>query len=225
MKTADLIKNCIPFSGLSSTALTDLSQIAEYQTCTKGDVLFTDGDEATALFLLVEGAIDLVKIAPTGREQFVRSVKCGEMFAEAVMFAGEAYPATAIARQNSRLITISKKRFITFVRAHPDASLAIMGVMAKLLRHLNTLLADLSLGQVSNRLAAFLIAKSRERRKIEFSLGITKRELALRLGTIPATLSRNLRKLKEEGIIDVRGDFVTIKKFKALESLAKSNGA
>lgn len=220
MRDIEWLKGSAVFSGLAAPALSELARIAERRRCAKGEVLFAEGDDARALFLLVEGAVDLVKIAPNGREQLVRSVRRGETFAEAAMFSGEAYPVTAIARRASELIAIRKERFIAFVRAHPGISLAIMGVMARLLRHLNALLADLSLGEVQNRLAAFLLARSRERGKLEFSLGIRKQELAQRLGTIPATLSRNLRRLREQGVIDVRGDFVKIKKIKELEALS-----
>lgn len=220
MEYAEMVKNCVLFSGLSRGAVGDLLRMAERHRRSKGEMIFSEGDDAQALFVLGSGAVDLIKVSSDGREQLVRRVAPGEMFAEAAMFAGEAYPVTAVVRKDSELISIQKDRFIAFVHAYPDASLAIMGVMARLLRHLNALLSDLSLGQVHNRLAAFLLAKSRERKKLEFSLGIPKQELAFRLGTIPATLSRNLRKLREEGVIVVRGDFVKIKKMKILEDIA-----
>ena len=220
MQTADCIRSCVLFSRLDDRALEELALLARGRACAKGRTLFSEGDDAAALFILAEGAIDLVKSSPEGKVQLVRSVNPGEIFAEAAMFAGEAYPATAIARKNSELRAIGKRDFVAFVKAHPNASLAIMGAMARLLRHLNALLADLSLGQVENRLAAFLLAKSRERNKATFSIGIAKRELALRLGTVPETLSRNLRKLKERGVIGVRGDFVTVRKPAALAALA-----
>ena len=220
MKPADHLRNCAIFSGLCQGALEELASLAEERSCQDGCTVFLEGEEAGALHILIDGSIDLVKGWQDGRSRVVRSVGRGEMFAEAAMFSGEAYPATAVARKRSSVLLIRKEHFVAFVRRHPDVSLAMMGAMSRLLRHMNALLADLSLGQVENRLAAFLVAKSRERGKKRFSIGITKQELALRIGTVPETLSRNLKKLKDRGIVAVDGDLVTIHKPSALASLA-----
>lgn len=216
----DVLRQCAFFASLRDASIAELLRIGQRRMGRMGEILFSEGDPADALFVLESGVVDLLKHSPEGKEQLVRTVGRGEVFAEAAMFAGEAYPATAVVRRDAELLAIRKDRFLSLVRRQPDIAFAIMGAMAKLLRHLNALLADLSLGSVGSRLAAFLLAKSRERGAATFSLGITKRELALRLGTVPETLSRNLRKLKESGAIDVRGDFVTIQDAAALEAVS-----
>lgn len=208
------------FSGLSDEALGELARIAIPRRAKRGEALFAEGEAALALFILREGVVDLLKGSSSGREQLVRRVKRREIFAEAAVFAGGSYPVTAVARAPSELLAIRRERFLDFLRRYPDASLAIMGVMANLLRHLNMLLADLSLEEVVGRLAAFLLARSRERGRPDFSIGMTKRDLAARLGAVPETLSRNLRKLREGGAIVVRGDFVKILDAARLERAA-----
>jgi CRP/FNR family transcriptional regulator, dissimilatory nitrate respiration regulator len=220
MHKIDLIGQVPLFADLDRKALAELASIAEVRRASKGELLFSEGDEARALFILSEGIVELVKMEPSGREQFVRRVARGETFAEAAMFSGGAYPASAIARAHSELIAISKEKFLRCVRAHPEVALAIMGAMAKLLRHLNTLVSELALGSVESRLAAWLLRRSREAGKLTFMLGIAKKELAFRLGTVPETLSRNLRKLKDDGAIRLEGERLTILDAPALEETA-----
>jgi CRP/FNR family transcriptional regulator, dissimilatory nitrate respiration regulator len=210
MQKVDLIGRVPLFADLDRKALAELAAIAEVRRAGRGELLFSEGDEAAALFILAEGVVELVKIEPSGREQFVRRVARGETFAEAAMFSGGVYPAMAIARTPSQLFVISKRKFLQYVRVHPEVSLAIMGAMAGLLRHLNALISELALGSVEDRLAAWLLKKSREAGRATFMLGISKKELAFRLGTVPETLSRNLRKLKDGGVIRVTGERVTI---------------
>lgn len=219
MDRVSLIKRCPPFRDLDSNAVKELADAAQKEMCEKGSVLFSEGEEANALYLLVSGSIDLIKSTMEGKEQLVRSVRDGEVFAEAVMFAGETYPVTAIAKMKSEYLMVTKDRFVQLVAAHPEISMTIIGTMAKLLRHLNKRLADLSLESVSSRLATFLLKRSRMAGSMTFSLGMSKRDLAFKLGTIPETLSRNLKKLKDRGIVDVGGSEITIKNISMLEKL------
>ena len=106
------------------------------------------------------------------------------------------------------------------IKKHPEVSLQIMGVMARLLRHLNTLLSDLSLGTVVQRLANILLKKSKEKKSLKFELDIPKKELAFKLGTIPETLSRNFRKLEKDGIISVKSKLITINNINKLEDVS-----
>jgi CRP-like cAMP-binding protein len=220
MNIEEAISGSPIFSSLGEKALSEICDISETRRADVGEMIFSEGEDARALFILVEGEVDLVKYTPDGRERFVRHVGEGETFAEAAMFAGEAYPVSAVARRSSTLIAIDKGKFHKFVCDHPDASIAMLGAMARLLRHWSVLLSELSLTSVESRIATWLIRKSRASKGDSFKLGIPKKELAFKLGTIPETLSRNLRKLTESGTISMDGDEVTIGDLGALEDIA-----
>jgi CRP-like cAMP-binding protein len=69
---------------------------------------------------------------------------------------------------------------------------------------------ELSLKEVSARLASYFLKISDETGKNVFKLEISKSELARSLGTVSATLSRNLKKMKELGVIKVDGQTITV---------------
>lgn len=218
MTTLDVIKSCTLFSGLERAALSDLAALAVRRNLEPHEVLFQEGDAAQALFFLLKGDLELVKSAADGRERFLRRVKPGEVFAEAAMFAGEGYPATARARLRSQILAITRSDFLQYISQHPAVSLSILGAMARLLRHLNGMLAELSLNSVEARLAAWILQRARHKGKPQFMLGITKKELAFRLGTVPETLSRNLAKLVKRGAIRVSGEKIEIRDGEKLEA-------
>jgi len=220
MDKRELIAKSPIFSAMSRKAIGDLSAISQIRKAAKDEIIFSEGDAADSLFIAASGKVDLVKYAPDGRERFVRHVGAGETFAEAAMFAGEAYPVSAVARQASALISIDRDKFHKFVQDHPDASLAMLSAMARLLRHWSDLLSELSLSSVESRIAAWLLRKSRASKGQSFRLGIQKKELAFKLGTIPETLSRNLRKLTDSGAISMEGDRITIEDPIALDDVA-----
>lgn len=220
MKAADVLKRCVLFSELRSSSLDELGRIVTIRHLGEDEVLFGEGEDAETFFILASGDVDLVKSSPGGREQLVRSVKAGEVFAEAAMFSGMSYPAMAIARSRSEILSIGKSRFISFLRGHPEVSLRMMGVMSNLLRHMNSLLAELSLGTVSGRLAAYLLKRMKEEGREEFLLDISKKELAFKIGTVPETLSRNLKRMATDGVLRIAGSRIIIKNINKLEDLA-----
>ncbi|MBT3182259.1 MAG: Crp/Fnr family transcriptional regulator [Deltaproteobacteria bacterium] len=217
-KSADVLKQTMLFSGLEVSELNDLGKVASSTKVKSGGVIFNEGDEAQSFYVLVEGSIDLVKSSAEGKEQLIRNVKRGEVFAEAAMFAGSTYPVTAITKSDSKLMVFGKKALLSFIKRHPDVSLKMMGVMSNLLRHLNSLLGELSLGTVSSRLAAYLLKRAKDEGGKEFLLGMAKRDLAFHIGTIPATLSRNLAKMSSDVWIEVKGNRILLKDIKALRA-------
>ena len=63
---------------------------------------------------------------------------------------------------------------------------------------------------------------SGEKKSNAFSLDMQKSELALKLATIPETLSRNLKKLKTKKLISLKADKITILNPESLRQLAEN---
>lgn len=220
MNKKELLKQCFLFSGLDDSIIFKLEKIVLEKKVYGGEMLFLEGEPADSFFVLAEGRIDLVKNSIGGREQLIKSVKVGDMFAEVVAFSGEDYPATAISREQSLVFYIKTKTFLDFLKNYPQVSLKMIGGMAKLLRHLNNLVSDLSLGSVTSRLAKYLVEQTKITGTLDFELDIRKKELAQKINTVGETLSRNLKKMEEDGLILVQNRRILIKDIKQLENLA-----
>ncbi len=85
---------------------------------------------------------------------------------------------------------------------------------------------DLSLKEVSARLARFLIEEAEKISSIpanglKIPLEMKKNLLASRLGTIGETLSRTLAKMKQKEIIHIDKDIITIRNFETLKEIAE----
>jgi CRP-like cAMP-binding protein len=93
------------------------------------------------------------------------------------------------------------------------------------LKRFASLIEELSLKEVSSRIAKYLIDLSLRLSKEgkipkEVELDLSKTQLALKLGTISETLSRTLAKMKAKGIIDVKKNKILILNRETLEELA-----
>jgi CRP/FNR family transcriptional regulator len=93
------------------------------------------------------------------------------------------------------------------------------------LKKFSLLIEELSLKEVSFRIAKYLIDLSLKlskegRNPTEVELDLSKTQIASKLGTISETLSRTLAKMKAKGIIDVKKNRILILDREALEELA-----
>lgn len=221
----DLLRQNSLFSGLDDSGLLRVKGITALQSIKKGNLLFSHGDEAKGFYLVINGKIKIYRLSLQGSEYIMRIVGPGETIAEAAVFSGKTYPASAEALEDSRLYYLKKTDFLSLIQENPQLALNMITGLSLLLRELAQQVEDLSLKEVSARLANFLLAEALKGSPvlsdgIKIPLEMKKGLLASRLGTIGETLSRTLAKLKQKDIIDINKKIITIKKLQALKEIA-----
>jgi CRP/FNR family transcriptional regulator len=221
----DLLKRCPLFAGLKDDDLKIVRGIATFRQVGKKEILFSEGEEAKGFYVLFSGKVKLYKISPEGKEQILHVVSAPDSFAEAALFSEGTYPAFAEPLNDSQLLFIPKKDFIQLIEKNPRLSVNIIVSLSHYLRRFASLIEELSLKEVSSRIAKYLLdlsmKSSREgKNPKEVELDLSKTQLALKLGTISETLSRTLAKMKAKGVIDVRKNRILILNREALEELS-----
>jgi CRP/FNR family transcriptional regulator len=135
--------------------------------------------------------------------------------AELPVFDGGAYPASAIALNEARLLFVSKRDFQALCVEHPAVALKVLKVLGARLRQLVGIIEELSFTTVRHRLAALLLRLARRRGKptargVEFTLPGSNQDLAAHIGTVRELVSRNLSRLQAEGLIKLDGKILVI---------------
>jgi CRP/FNR family transcriptional regulator len=221
----DLLKRCPLFAGLGEEQLKRVRGIASPKEVRKREILFAEGQEARGFYVILSGKLKLYKISPDGKEQILHVVGAPDAFAEAALFLEGTYPAFAEALTDSQLLFFPKRDFIHLVEKNPQLSINMIVSLSQFLRRFALLIEELSLKEVSSRVAKYLIDLSLEyskegKRPNEVELDLSKTQLAAKLGTISETLSRTLAKMKTRGIIEVKKHRIIILNRKLLEELA-----
>jgi CRP/FNR family transcriptional regulator len=221
----DLLRRCPLFAGLKEEDLKKIRTIASPRQIGKKEVLFSDGEEAKGFYVILSGKIKLYKISSEGKEQILHVVSAPDAFAEAALFLEGSYPAFAEALIDSQLLFFPKRDFIQLIERNPQLSINMIVSLSHFLRRFASLIEELSLKEVSSRIAKYLIdlsMKSAKEGKVPkaVELDLSKTQLASKLGTISETLSRTLAKMKNKGIIDVEKNKISILNREALEELA-----
>ena len=192
------------FASLQATQQKKLEDIAITKSLEQDGILFMEDDPCSGFFVLMEGAIQLTRCSLTpGSHPTLAVVLPVNSFAEAAMFGGEAFPATATALKPSKVAHFPKERFLRTMREDPELTLAIIHAQAVWLRKLTQKVQQLTTSDSTERLQLWL--QEHLPAQGELVLPMTKKALAAQLGMTPETLSRGLRTFQDQGLIKVRG--------------------
>lgn len=214
------------FSELSIEQLREISAISAIKKIAKHEFIFSEGDYYKGFYILLKGAVKIFKITFEGKESVVHIVKPLTAFADIPLFEGSNYPVNAQAIEESLALFIPKEGFIDLLKKNHEISLKMLAGFAKRLKALVAQIEDLSLKEVPNRLAKYLlkeikIAGTEKLPEPFVKLTIPKSTIAPYLGTITETLSRAFKKLQHEGILRVKGKVIFVSDIKRLKQLAK----
>jgi CRP/FNR family transcriptional regulator len=185
-------------------------------------LLFSEGDACKGLFLVVSGKVRIFKLSPAGREQVLSVEGAGASFAELPVFDGGAYPASAMAIEDTDVLFISRADFQSFCREHPDVALKVIAVVGSRLRRLVGIIEELSFTTVRQRLIALILRLAQYGKAgkggVHVELTKSHQDLAAELGTVRELVSRNLGRLQDEGFLEVDGRRVVIKDLEGLKA-------
>lgn len=209
------------FSALPEEQVRALALTAETRRAAKGRILFRAGDPGQGFFAVVSGRVRIFRSSPLGKEHILHVFGPGEVFAEVAVFQGGPYPADADVLADCVLLFFPRQAFRRLLADDPDLAMNMLGLLAMRLRQFVHKIEELSLKEVPARLAAHLLLLHEAQGRRRLTLDLSKGHLAAYLGTIPETLSRILRKMADDGLLDTSGAVVTLMDVERLGRVAE----
>ena len=192
--------NSIPyFSGLEPAELDSVREFFFEKRAERGDMILLEGALPETLYFVASGVVKVFKTSAEGKEQILKIVRSGESFNDVPVFDGGPNPASAQAMGPVLLYGIKRNDIEAILRNHPQIALNVIKVLASRVRHLVSLVEDLSFKHVIGRVAKILL----EHAGGEMSHGsrLTQQEMAAMAGTAREVVGRSLKALEEEGAI------------------------
>lgn len=199
------------FSGLGDDDLEALAKVCLIKSFKPKEVIFSEGEDGHGFFVVLTGLVEVFKLSTEGKKQILHILGPGEPFGEVAVFEGRKFPAHALSLKKSEALYFPRDAFLRLVGQRPEIALRMLAVMARRLKEMVALVENLSLKEVTARLASFLFYAYQRMGEKALHLGFSKAQLAGLLGTVPETLSRALKRLSEEGLISVEARRILIK--------------
>jgi CRP-like cAMP-binding protein len=209
MDAYQILDESSAFSQLSSASKLQLAGICIPKVLARRDMLFHEGDEGSAMYLLAQGTIQLFRTSEDGREVVIRLMKPGELFAEAVLFERDDYPVSAVALVPSEVFLIPTRQFHCLLDQPGFRREFIANLLAKQ-RYLADRIYRRAALDVEARFFSFLRDHWGERE--EYTVDLSKRDVASAIDALPETLSRMLLKLRDDGTLAWEGVSLRLRK-------------
>src|SRR5215510_11625836 len=151
------------FGELEEPELCALAERAVERRLARDEILFVAGDEARGLYVIATGALRAFREGVDGREQVIHVERAGATIAELPVFDDKPYPSTVAADEETRLLFIDKKDVKELCLQHPQIALAALKLLAARLRQCASLVETLSLRDVDQRLARWLLLEAQNK--------------------------------------------------------------
>jgi CRP/FNR family transcriptional regulator len=211
------------FGALEDAPLRALADRSVERRLSRGEVLFAAGESARGLYVVVSGALKAYRVSVDGREQVIHVEREGATLAEVPVFDDGPTPSNVAAETDAVVLFIDTRDVRRLCLEHPAITLMALKVLAGRLRRCSQLVATLSLQDVGQRLALFLLSEAAARgersgESVSFDLSLTKEQIATRIGSVREVVSRALTRLQNDGFVEVDGHRVTILDEEALRT-------
>lgn len=192
-----------PFRTLGSGAREALAARAVLRHFRTGQCLWRAGDESRGLHVVLEGRVRIIRDAGL-RQHVVHVEGAGATLGEVPLFAGEGYPASAVAAEATTCLVIDRSSLRAAIAMHPDLAWALLARLAGRIRHLVDRLSSRTGHPMQARLASYILSRPRTSSGAVV-LGETQQAMAEELGTVREIVVRQLGGLVDAGLLERRG--------------------
>lgn len=209
----DPIFNSILFKGMNKEKLIEEIKKIDYSIREYGtdEIIALEDSPCIAISIVLEGEVEIQKIYASGKVFTLRKLKVGEIFGEVIVFSNHnRYPATIISSGKSRIIFLSKEGIGRLCRMNEEFLNNFMELMSSKILTLNSKLTEMSFKNIRDKLCNYILTQYKEQDTLNIKLKESKKTMAMNLGILRPSLSRELIKMRDEGLLNFDNNYIYV---------------
>ncbi|MCD6486004.1 MAG: Crp/Fnr family transcriptional regulator [Syntrophobacterales bacterium] len=217
MKPENFLREVHLFQSLSPYDSEHLAASLKRRSLKKGEALFRKGDEGTSLYIVKSGSVKIVLPSDMGDEVAPAILSEGDCFGEMALLDGMPRSADVVALEPSELLVLNQKDFMAFLKGNEAAIQPILSYLSIRLRKTDDLLEDAYFLNISTRFARRLVELSgkygyqkKEGDPVQIDLRLTQKDLASIVGATRESINKELKVLRERGLVGTKGNTLLI---------------
>lgn len=117
-----------------------LAQMMDCRDYKASETIFRYGDAGGHIFILRSGRVELFVESDDGEKIILAENEHGDVIGELSFLDGGTRTATALAREDTQVLTMDRERLLEFIDKHPHAAMDLLTVVGRRLRHTDDLL-------------------------------------------------------------------------------------
>lgn len=215
----NVIQNATLFNSFTQENLSSLFNAIPYklEKYGKGDIILAEDDACNTLNLILQGTVEIQKMDSTGKVLSIAEFTEGDIFGEMLIFADiNTSPINAISKTKSVILHINKNSVLSLCRSNESFLSEYLRIISNKAMILNLKLKEVTLKTIRQKICEYILNQYKVQGSLKINLNMTKKDWADKIGVQRPSLSRELIKMKEEGIINYDKDIIVIEALDAL---------
>lgn len=211
----DILTKLDIFDDFSQKELESFFKLSSYtiKKYSKNQIVHLENEICHSMDIVLEGRVSAQKIDEDGNILQVAQFLGGSLFGANLIFSTKNnYPMTLVAESDAVILSLSRELILSLGQANTQFLLGLLNAVSDKALILTDKIDSISLKTIREKIFDFLRYEYSLKKNLKINLDLTKKELAERLGIQRTSLSRELAKMRDDGIITFDHKSITIKK-------------
>lgn len=202
--------------------LKSLSVDRKVSNIKKKQLIYSEGDEPIKFYFLKSGKVKTYQSNRDGKEFVTSLYNTGDFFGHIAIIENTDYKESAEALEESEIVGIPKNDFLELITRNQSVANDFIKLLANNIQEKENHLTKMAYNSLRKRTADSLIMLSKKyknKNDANFSMKISRDDLASLVGTATESLIRTLSEFKSDKFIEISGSEIKILDQRKLENL------
>ena len=207
------LSNCVLFDGLDADSIVYALDRITYRIAdyANGEIIALEGDDCDSLGIILDGRVEIQKVFPSGQTMTINIFTQGNIFGESLVFTDRhTYPATITSIEPSQVMFIKKDDIVELSMLDSKILINFVSILSHRILMLNNRISNLSQDTIRKRISNYLLHEYQEQGTLFLIIPFSRKKMAELLNVPRPSLSRELAKMRDEGIIDFHRNTIKI---------------
>ncbi len=212
------------FSRISEESLPGLLSCLSSKVCKykRAEYIAIEGEKFEGVGFVLSGEVSVIKESFRGSKTIMANFKAGDIFGEIIAFSGTGlWPSTVVAQSDCEIMFIRPEKMLGFCDKICDFHRIVLENVTRIISQkaliLNRKVDYLTIKSMKAKLSKYLLEEYKRTGSSTFTLSLNREKLAEFLNVSRPSMSRELCKMRDDGIIEFYRETVKILDVEALE--------
>ncbi len=205
------------FEGFSREELKRMFSTSSYEVKKYGkeQIIHLQNEICNAMNIILEGKVAVQKIDEEGNVLTINVFSAPDVIGAHLVFStNNIYPMTVVSDADTVILSLPREFIIELGRRNLDFMVALLRTISDRMLILADKIRTISHKTIRQQIIAFLTYEYHLQKSPVIRLNYSKKELAERLGVQRSSLSRELNKMRREGLLEFDARTITLKTLK-----------
>lgn len=227
-KRIDILAECALFAGIPADTLATMLDCLQPKISThaKNSFITVEGEPFTGLGIILAGEAAVVKENIAGSRSVLTTLQAGDMFGEMIAFsARKSWPASVVAQSECIVVFLPPQKITGTCphacNGHQRLIRNMLLIVSEKALMLNRKVEYLTIKSMRAKIATYLLEQHKHNDKKTFLLPLKRNDLADFLNVSRTALSREMGRMRDEGLIDFYRSSVKLTNIEELSKLVE----